>query len=100
MVRLQDLFSTAGTVIDIKLVKDKATGQSVGSAFVKFEEHHAAAVALQTINGHCVYGKVCQAPAGSVYQHARLCAAYIAQGFTRASTAYWAVPVGVPAHSQ
>ena len=55
---LQDLFSTAGTVTDVKLVKDKATGQSAGSAFVKFEEHHAAAVALQTINGQCVYGKV------------------------------------------
>ena len=55
---LQDLFSTAGAVTDVNLVKDKATGQTAGSAFVKFEEHHAAAVALQTINGLCMYGKV------------------------------------------
>ena len=59
----QDLFSTAGAITDVKLVKDKATGQSAGSAFVKFDDHHAAATALQTINGHCVYGKVRAGPA-------------------------------------
>lgn len=45
-------------VTDVKLVKDKATGQSAGSAFIKYSDHAAAALALQTINGHCIYGKV------------------------------------------
>ena len=88
MAWLQDLFSTAGTVTDVKLVKDKATGQSAGSAFVKFEEHHAAAVALQTINGQSVYGKVRMGPVKSLYQLAGRSAAHVAQGSIRAATAY------------
>ncbi|KAK9845716.1 hypothetical protein WJX81_000399 [Elliptochloris bilobata] len=56
-VCLQDLFGTVGAVTDVKLVKDKASGQSAGSAFVKYDDHRAAAIALQTINGHCIYGK-------------------------------------------
>ena len=37
-------------------MKDKATGQSAGSAFITYETHQAAALALQ-LSGHVIYGK-------------------------------------------
>lgn len=55
---LQDIFSTLGVVSEVRIVKDRATGNSAGSAFVKFEDHQAAAMALQTINGRVLYNKV------------------------------------------
>ncbi len=54
----QDIFSTLGTVSEVRIVKDRATGNSAGSAFVKFEDHQAAAIALKTINGRILYNKV------------------------------------------
>lgn len=55
---LQDIFSTLGAVSEVRIVKDRATGNSAGSAFVKFEDHQAAAIALKTINGRILYNKV------------------------------------------
>ncbi len=54
----QDIFSTLGTVSEVRILKDRGTGLSQGSAFVKFEDHQAAALALQTINGRVLYNKV------------------------------------------
>ncbi|BDA42390.1 Oligouridylate-binding protein 1 [Coccomyxa sp. Obi] len=54
---LQDIFSTLGAVSEVRIVKDRATGNSAGSAFVKFEDHQAAAIALKTINGRVLYNK-------------------------------------------
>ena len=55
---VQDIFSTLGAVSEVRIVKDRATGNSAGSAFVKFEDHQAAAIALKTINGRVLYNKV------------------------------------------
>ena len=54
----QDIFSTLGTVTEVRILKDKASGISQGSAFVKFQDHQAAALAIQNINGRVLYSKV------------------------------------------
>ena len=55
---MQDIFSTLGTVTEVRILKDRATGLSQGSAFVKFDNHDAAALAQQTISGRVLYNKV------------------------------------------
>lgn len=57
-VCLQDIFSTLGTVTEVRIVKDKATGGSAGSAFVHFADHNAAEAALNAINGRALYNQV------------------------------------------
>lgn len=37
--QLQDLFATLGSVSEVKVIKDKATGMSAGYGFVKFLDH-------------------------------------------------------------
>ncbi len=37
--QLQDLFSSMGSVSEVKVIKDKATGMSAGYGFVKFLDH-------------------------------------------------------------
>ena len=37
--QLQELFSSMGSVSEVKVIKDKATGMSAGYGFVKFSDH-------------------------------------------------------------
>ena len=57
---LQEIFSTLGPVLEVKVIKDKVTGLSAGYGFVKFLDHRVADLALQTINGRVLYGQVRQ----------------------------------------
>ena len=55
---VQDIFSTLGKVSEVRLFKDSASGISQGSAFVKFQDQQAAALAVQTISGRVLCDKV------------------------------------------
>lgn len=54
---LQEIFATLGPVAEVKVIKDKVTGMSAGYGFVKFLDHRAADLALQSINGRVLYGQ-------------------------------------------
>src|SRR5512138_63433 len=49
---LRDLFSQAGTVASVALIKDRDTGQSKGFAFVEMSNQSEAEKAIQTFNGY------------------------------------------------
>ena len=57
-VMLQEIFATLGPVAEVKVIKDKVTGMSAGYGFIKFLDHRAADLALQSINGRVLYGQV------------------------------------------
>ncbi|KAK9813604.1 hypothetical protein WJX73_010245 [Symbiochloris irregularis] len=54
---LQEIFATLGPVAEVKVIKDKVTGMSAGYGFIKFLDHRAADLALQSINGRVLYGQ-------------------------------------------
>ena len=49
---LRNLFSEAGTVASVALIKDRDTGQSKGFAFVEMSSQKEAQNAISTLNGH------------------------------------------------
>ncbi len=49
---LRNLFSQAGTVASVALIKDRDTGQSKGFAFVEMSNQSEAEKAIQTFNGY------------------------------------------------
>ncbi|DBA78486.1 TPA: hypothetical protein ACH3X2_007974 [Trebouxia sp. C0005] len=55
--QLQDLFSSMGSVSEVKVIKDKATGMSAGYGFVKFLDHASAEVAMHGLNGRLIFGQ-------------------------------------------
>eukprot|EP00210_Caulerpa_lentillifera_P005277 g5042.t1 len=54
---LQDVFSYAGLLEQVKLVRDKTTGANAGYGFVKYYEPRSAQIALQTLAGKVIYGR-------------------------------------------
>lgn len=54
---LNEIFSTLGPILEVKVIKDKVTSQSAGYGFVKFVDPRCADVALQQINGRVLYGE-------------------------------------------
>lgn len=54
---LQDLFAAHGTVEDVNLVTDRATGRPRGFAFVTMSTPEAAQAALQALSGKNVNGR-------------------------------------------
>jgi cold-inducible RNA-binding protein len=54
---LQDLFSQAGPVQSVRLMKDKATGQSRGFAFVEMETEEGAQAAIDKYNEQELEGR-------------------------------------------
>lgn len=48
---IKDLFSSIGAIESCKLVRDKATGQSLGYGFVNFNRTEDAEKAVKTMNG-------------------------------------------------
>ena len=53
---LQALFAEAGPVQSVRLMQDKATGQSRGFAFVEMETEDAAQAAIDRFNGQELEG--------------------------------------------
>lgn len=49
---LRDLFTQAGTVTSVALIKDRDTGRSKGFAFVEMSNQAEAEKAIQTFNGY------------------------------------------------
>ena len=54
---LQTLFSDAGPVQSVRLMRDKATGQSRGFAFVEMETDDAARAAIERYNEKDLEGR-------------------------------------------
>jgi len=54
---LQDLFAQHGTVIEVNLMLDRATGKPRGFAFVTMESKEAADAATQALNGKDCQGR-------------------------------------------
>jgi len=48
---LYEIFATIAPVSNWKIIKDKATGKSLGYGFIDYFEHEAAKTALETLNG-------------------------------------------------
>jgi len=49
---LRNLFSQAGTVTSVAVIKDRDTGQSKGFAFVEMQNQVEAEKAISMFNGH------------------------------------------------
>ena len=49
---LRELFSQAGTVVSVALIKDRDTGQSKGFAFIEMNNQSEAEKGIQMFNGH------------------------------------------------
>jgi cold-inducible RNA-binding protein len=54
---LQDTFAQHGTVTDVKLVMDRATGRSRGFAFVAMTSKEEASAAIQALHGADWHGR-------------------------------------------
>lgn len=49
---LRELFSQAGSVVSVALIKDRDTGRSKGFAFVEMSSQAEAEQAIKLFNGH------------------------------------------------
>lgn len=54
---LQDMFSSCGSIVNCKLMRDKASGTSLGYAFVNYSREDEAARAIETFDGKQVNSK-------------------------------------------
>lgn len=54
---LFQLFKPHGSIKSCDIVMDKATGKSKGFGFVEMPDHHHAAAAIKTLNGHMIGDK-------------------------------------------
>jgi len=54
---LQDLFAQHGTVIDVNLMLDRATGRSRGFAFLTMATDEAAQAAIKALQGQDLQGR-------------------------------------------
>lgn len=54
---LRSLFSEAGTVVEVFLPTDRATGRPRGFAFVEFEDSDAVAEAIEKFDGYELGGR-------------------------------------------
>lgn len=46
------VFSQFGEIVDVNLIRDKATGKSKGFAFIGFEDQRSTILAVDNMNGH------------------------------------------------
>jgi RNA recognition motif-containing protein len=56
-LELRDLFAQNGTVVDLKVVKDRETGRSRGFAFVEMSSATEASQAISELNGRELGGR-------------------------------------------
>ena len=54
---IQDLFTPHGTVIEVNLMLDRATGRSRGFAFVTMATPEASEAAIAALSGHSIGGR-------------------------------------------
>lgn len=54
---LQDLFASAGDVATVNIVRDRATGQARGFAFVEMSDAEGARRAISELNQHSYGGR-------------------------------------------
>src|SRR5215469_18844489 len=54
---LQDMFAAHGTVIEVNLMMDRASGRPRGFGFVTMSTDEEAQKAVQALNGHSVDGR-------------------------------------------
>ncbi len=54
---LKNLFSEFGTVVDVDLIKDKATGRNKGFGFVEMKNQQEAASSVEKFNGMDLKGR-------------------------------------------
>lgn len=54
---LQEVFTYAGSLEQVKIVRDKTTGASAGYGFVKYYEPSSAQIALQTLTSKVIYDR-------------------------------------------
>jgi cold-inducible RNA-binding protein len=54
---LQDLFASAGTVDSVNVVRDQATGQARGFAFIEMSSEEGAQNAIKTLNNYQLGGR-------------------------------------------
>ncbi|KAF7068892.1 hypothetical protein CFC21_074599 [Triticum aestivum] len=52
------VFAQYGEVVDVNLVRDKATGKSKGLAFVAYEDQRCTVLAVDNLNGAKVLGRI------------------------------------------
>ncbi|KAM3279639.1 hypothetical protein ACQJBY_046795 [Aegilops geniculata] len=52
------VFAQYGEVVDVNLVRDKATGKSKGFAFVAYEDQRSTVLAVDNLNGAKVLGRI------------------------------------------
>ncbi len=48
---MKEFFSEAGTVIDVRIIRDKETNRSKGFGFVSFETEEGVNKAIEVLNG-------------------------------------------------
>ncbi len=51
---IREMFAQAGAVVSVALIKDRATGNSKGFAFVEMGSQKDAQTAISMLNGHMV----------------------------------------------
>lgn len=51
---IREMFAQSGTVVSVALIKDRATGESKGFAFVEMSTQKEAQAAISSINGRVV----------------------------------------------
>ncbi|XP_068644338.1 zinc finger CCCH domain-containing protein 25 [Aristolochia californica] len=52
------VFSQYGEIVDVNLVRDKATGKSKGFAFLAYEDQRSTVLAVDNLNGAKVLGRI------------------------------------------
>ena len=50
--------SRYGEIVDINLVRDKATGKSKGFAFLAYEDQRSTVLAVDNLNGYTLLGRM------------------------------------------
>ncbi|OGM60148.1 hypothetical protein A2892_03030 [Candidatus Woesebacteria bacterium RIFCSPLOWO2_01_FULL_39_10b] len=55
--QLRELFAEAGSIADVVVISDRATGRSKGFGFVEFASDAEAAKAVEMFNGKDVQGR-------------------------------------------
>ena len=55
--QLEEVFSQAGTVVEVSIITDRMTGRSKGFAFVEMSSEEEAKKAIETLNNAEVGGR-------------------------------------------
>jgi len=55
--QLREMFTEAGSIVDVVVISDRATGRSKGFGFVEFATDAEAAKAVEMLNGKDIQGR-------------------------------------------